>query len=325
MENNCFEKRLEYIPSEVWSKIIQIDQLKEQWIHGAQLNSNTLERLKCSVLIVSSGSSARIEGSRISDEDIKNLMKKNIQKLTSRDEKEAIGYLKLLENIFKDWKNIKFSEDSIKNFHKELLKHRYSEKSIPTYLTSKEMQKLILWTQKKLYENKYHPLLLIANFIVEFLNINKLTNDSYLSRILTNILLLQSGYLYVPYVSYEKLIEENKPNYYMALRKSQKTFNKKGENIVPWLNFFLTIFLKQSKMAIELLSKENIENTLSIKQLAVWQYIQIVKESSPIEISKNVDIARPTVNQTLNKLLKLRKIERIGSGRSTRYRIFYNL
>ncbi len=322
MESNRFEKRLEYVPSEVWSKIIQIDQLKEQWIHGAQLNSNTLERLKCSVLIVSSDSSARIEGSRISDEDIKNLLKKNIQKFTNRDEQEAIGYLKLLENIFNDWKNLKFSEDSIKNFHKELLKYRYSEKLIPICLISKEMQKLILWTQKNIYENKYHPLLLIANFIVEFLNIHKLTNNNYLSRILTNLLLLQSGYLYVPYISYEKLIEENKPNYYMALRKSQKTFNKKGENIVPWLNFFLTIFLKQSKMAIELLSKENIEKNLSIKQLAVWQYIQITKESSPIEISKNVDIARPTVSQALSKLLKLRKIERIGSGRSTRYRIF---
>lgn len=261
MENNYFEKRLEYLPPEVWSKITQIDQLNKQWICEAQLYPQAIEQLKRSVLITSSGSSARIEGLRLSDEDVEKLMEENnIQKFKDKDEQEIKGYLELLENIFNSWKNIKFSENSIENFHKELLKYR--EQTTPTCPPLKEIQELIEWTQKNLYENKYHPLLLIANFIIEFLNIHQFTdNDGYLSRILTNLLLLQSGYLYVPYVSYEKLIEDNRSNYYMALRKSQKTFNKKDENIIPWLNFFLTILLKQSQMAVELLSKENIENT----------------------------------------------------------------
>jgi Fic family protein len=351
MENSRFEKRLKYIPSEIWSKITQIDQLKGRWISGAQLNPQTLGRLKRSVLITSSGSSTRIEGSRLSDEDVEKLMKGiSIQKFADRDKQEVKGYFELLENIFNSWKNLKFSENSIKYFHKELLK--YGEKDIlhrgeykktenkvemideagksigvlfdttPAYLTPKEMQELVEWTQKEINENKYHPLLLIANFIVEFLNIHPFTDgNGRLSRIFTNFLLLQSGYLYMPYISHEKLIEDNKPDYYMALRKSQKTFKKNEEDIVPWLDFFLTILLKQSEMAIQLLSKENVENILSIKQLAVWQYMQTVKEASPIEILDKVEIARPTVNQALNKLLKLKKIERIGDGRATRYRI----
>jgi Fic family protein len=351
MENSRFEKRLKYIPSEIWSKITQIDQLKGQWISGAQLNPQTLGRLKRSVLVTSSGSSTRIEGSRLSDEDVEKLMRgNNIQKFADRDEQEVKGYFELLENIFNSWKNLKFSENSIKYFHKELLKygekdilHRGEYKKIenkvemideagksigvlfdttPAYLTPKEMQELVEWTQKEINENKYHPLLLIANFIVEFLNIHPFTDgNGRLSRIFTNFLLLQSGYLYMPYISHEKLIEDNKPDYYMALRKSQKTFKKNEEDIVPWLDFFLTILLKQSEMAIQLLSKENVENILSIKQLAVWQYMQTVKEASPIEILDKVEIARPTVNQALNKLLKLKKIERIGDGRATRYRI----
>jgi Fic family protein len=351
MENSRFEKRLKYIPSEIWSKITQIDQLKGQWISGAQLSPQTLGRLKRSVLITSSGSSTRIEGSRLSDEDVEKLMKGiNIQKFTDRDKQEVRGYFELLENIFNSWKNLKFSENSIKHFHKELLK--YGDKDIvhrgeykktenkvemideagksvgilfdttPAYLTPKEMQELVEWTQEKIQENKYHPLLLIANFIVEFLNIHPFTDgNGRLSRILTNLLLLQSGYLYMPYISHEKLIEDNKPDYYMALRKSQKTFKKEGEDIIFWLDFFLMIILKQSEMAIQLLSKESIENILSIKQLAVWQYMQTAKEASPIEIMNKVKIARPTINQALNKLLKLKKIERIGDGRATRYRI----
>ena len=56
------------------------------------------------------------------------------------------------------------------------------------------------------------------------------------------------------------------------------------------------------------------------KQLSVWQYLQEVDEAAPGEIAKNAKVARPTVNQALDKLLRLKKVERIGLGRSTRYR-----
>ena len=124
----------------------------------------------------------------------------------------------------------------------------------------------------------------------------------------------------MPYISHEKLVEDNKPEYYLALRQSQKTFKTEKETIVPWLDFFFTIFLKQSKMAVELLSKENIEKLLSKKQLSVWQYLQEVDEATPGEIAKKAGVARPTVSQALNRLLRLKKVERIGLGRSTRYR-----
>ena len=78
--------------------------------------------------------------------------------------------------------------------------------------------------------------------------------------------------------------------------------------------------LQQAQMAIDLLSKENIEKILSPKQLAVWEYLQTVAEASPREISAKTNVALPTVAQSLNKLLQLKKIERIGLGRSTRYK-----
>jgi Fic family protein len=124
----------------------------------------------------------------------------------------------------------------------------------------------------------------------------------------------------MPYVSHEKLVEDNKPDYYMALRKSQKTFKTENEDVIPWLDFFLSVVLTQSKMAVDLLSKENIEKLLSPKQLAVWNYLLTVDEATPGEISRETKVARPTVNQALDKLLRLKKIERIGLGRSTRYR-----
>jgi Fic family protein len=349
-KNKRFDQRIENIPTEIWSKITQIDELKGQWIAGARLSPQILSRLKRSVLITSTGASTRIEGSRLSDEDVEKLMRGiDIQKFTDRDKQEVRGYFELLENIFNSWKSLKFGENTIKHFHKELLKyvkkdetHRgdYKKKenkvhmidtvgnsigvlfdTTPAYLTPKEMQELVEWTQESMVEKKYHPLLIIGNFLVEFLQIHPFADgNGRLSRILTNLLLLKEGYLYMPYVSHEKLVEDNKPDYYIALRRSQKTIKTDNADIIAWLDFFLTIFLKQSKMAIELLSKENIEKLLSVKQLIVWEYLQKVDETTTGEIAKKAEVARPTVKQALDKLLRLKKIERIGLGRSARYK-----
>lgn len=347
---NKFDRRLKQIPAEIWSKITQIDELKGQWIAGARLDPQVLGRLKRSVLITSTGASTRIEGSILSDEDVEKLMRGiDIQKFTDRDKQEVKGYYELLENVFDSWKHLRFNESTIKHFHQELLKyvkkdeiHRGEYKktenkvemidaagksigvlfdTTPAYLTPKEMQELVEWTQKTIIGKKHHPLLTISNFLIEFLQIHPFQDgNGRLSRILTNLFLLKEGYLYMPYVSHEKLIEDNKPEYYLTLRQSQKTFKTDRETIIPWLDFFLTIFLKQSQAAVSLLSKENIEKLLSKKQLAVWQYLQKVDEAAPGEIAKKSKVARPTVSQALDKLLRLRKIERIGLGRSTRYR-----
>ena len=349
-KNNKLDQRLQQIPAEIWLKITKIDELKGQWIAGARLSPQVLGRLKRSVLITSTGASTRIEGARLSDEDVEKLMRGiDIQKFSDRDKQEVKGYYELLENVFNSWKSLRLNESTIKHFHKELLKyvkkdeaHRGEYKkrenqvqminaagesvgvlfdTTPAYLTPKEMQELIEWTQKTITEKKYHPLLIVGNFLVEFLQIHPFQDgNGRLSRVLTNLLLLKEGYLYMPYVSHEKFVEDNKPEYYLALRKSQKTFRTKHENIILWLDFFLTIFLKQSEIAVDLLSKENIEKLLTKKQLAVWQYLESVDEATPLEIADKTKVAYSTVRQALNKLMRLKKVERIGQGRSTRYR-----
>jgi len=75
-------------------------------------------------------------------------------------------------------------------------------------------------------------LLIIANFIIQFLKIHPFEDgNGRASRILTNLLLLQTEYGFVKYVSHEKIIEERKKEYYIALRTSQETFNTEKENI----------------------------------------------------------------------------------------------
>lgn len=350
IKNRKFEKRIAQLPPEIFLKIAQIDELKGQWTGGANLNPQLLGRLKRSVLITSTGASTRIEGARLTDEDVDDLMRGiAVQKFADRDKQEVQGYFELLQIIFDTWEHIKFSENTVKHLHQELLKyvekdqdHRGKYKNTdnkaemidelgkrigvifdttPAYLTPKQMLELVEWTKYALEAKLSHPLIIVGNFLVEYLNIHPFKDgNGRLSRILTNLLLLQAGYSYMPYVSHEKLIEDQKTQYYLALRKSQRTFKKGAGDITPWLEFFLDIILAQSKEAISLMSGENIEDILSNKQIAVWQYLQNADEATPKEIAKETKVAYATVRQTLSKLLDLKKIERVGMGRSSRYR-----
>src|SRR3989339_1740291 len=329
-----FSKRLSFSPEvthKVYGLISKIDELKGQWKMGANLSPQALGILKKSVIITSSGASTRIEGARLTDEQVEKLLKGlKIQKLITRDEQEVAGYAELLTNVFDSYKNLKLSESTVKHFHSELLK--YSEKDTrhrgeykfcsnrveakdengnlvgilfdptPPHLVGKEMSELLDTALDLLNKKEIHPLIIIGNFIFEFLSIHPFQDgNGRTSRVLTNLLLLKSGYEYMPYVSHEKFVEDNKPEYYLALRQSQKTFKTpkdsklptgqaENKTIIPWLDFFLTIFLKQSEMAIDLLSKENIERLLTQKQLAVWDYLQKVDSATPREISEKTQV-----------------------------------
>ncbi|MBI4257107.1 Fic family protein [Candidatus Uhrbacteria bacterium] len=344
------EKRIAHVSQHIWSLINQIDHLKGQWIGGAKLNPQALGRLKRSVLVTSTGASTRIEGSKLSDEDVEKFMRGlSLQKFTDRDKQEVQGYFELLENVFTSWKHIPFTEGVIKQLHRELLKyadkderHRGEYKKMensvemfdelgksvgvifetaPAYLTPKRMEELVERTANALNQGESHPLVVIGNFLVEFLAIHPFQDgNGRLSRILTNLLLLKVGYEYVPYVSHEKLIEDSKADYYVALRKSQTTLGTERESIVSWLEFFLRVSLEQARQAIDLLSHENIEKILSPKQLIVWRHLETIDEATAGDIAKATGVARPTVSQAIDVLLRLKKIERIGQGRTTRYR-----
>jgi Fic family protein len=348
------DNRIQNIPSSCWKTISEIDSYNGQWISGARLSPQVLGRLKRSVLITSTGSSTRIEGAVLSDEDIEKLMRGiSIQRFPDRDKQEVQGYFELLNNVFDSWRTLRLSEGLIKSFHKELLKYvekdklhrgdyKHNENKVlminqagesvgvlfdttPAYFTPMAMHELVEWARKSLQNDKLHPLPVIANFVVEFLKIHPFQDgNGRLSRILSNLLMLQSGYGYMPYISLEKIIEDNKADYYLALRQSQKTFDTEEESIVPWLTFFLETSKKQAELAIQLISGEDVTKLLSITQLAVYQYLKTNQIASPKELSEKLDIPRPTINQIVNRLMQYKLIERIGLGRGTRYRLVTN-
>jgi len=347
-----FNKRIESLSESIQVKINNIGLLKSKWISGAELDRQVLEGLKKSVLITSSGASTRIEGSSLSDEDVERLMRGlSLQTFKDCDKQEVRGYFELLDNIFSSYTTIPFSESTIKFFHKEILKytdkdeqHRGEYKktenkvamvsptgepveilfdTTDTWKTPKpkEIQELVEWTQRAFLEKEFHPLYIIGTFIVEFLHIHPFEDgNGRLSRVLTNLLLLQHGYKYIPYVSYEKIVEENKIDYYLTLRNSQKTFRSDKEDLSFWMNFFCDVLHTQAEQSLELVSETEVTKLLSPQQQKVWKYVLTREnEFTPRELEEVTKIPRPTISQILEKLLKNKWVERRGVGRGTRY------
>ena len=346
-------KRLLHIPAkdlaQILAKIASIDEFKGWWKGSTQLNPQALGRLKKLTVITSTGSSTRIEGSKLSNKDVEKLLKGlKLSKLTDRDSQEVAGYAELLQMVFDQYHGILFSEGVILQFHQLLL--RYSEKDKfqkgryksrpnqvvafdktggqtvlfnPTepHLTGFEMRELFEWMKLCFKEQTFHPLLIIANFIIEFLAIHPFHDgNGRLSRVLTNLLLAQAGYAYMPYASLEKLIEENKIEYYLALREGQKNIKSSKAKITKWVHFFLDCMLKQIEILKTFLENSPQEVLLSENQKKTLTLFDHSEEISNRLVSAQLKIPSITAKQILNRLVELRFIEKLGLGRSTRYK-----
>ncbi len=348
MENR-FAKRV-ILSQEILQKITQIDEFKGLWKGSLRLSPQTLGRLKRSVLVTSTGASTRIEGSKMSDDEVARLLR-GLKTLPpkGRDAEEVAGYADLLGRIFDHWKTLKITEGQILYFHKILLnfsqkdkihkgKYKTTDNKVvmikengeevvifeptPPYLTKKEMDDAIFWLNGEMEKKETHSLILMANFIFEFLAIHPFRDgNGRLSRALTALLLLKSGYTYIPYISLDEIIEERKADYYLALRKTQSKHKTKQENIAPWLNFLLDALLEQIKRAKEIMEKDQPEKLLSEKQLAIYQIFQ-TDTLSISEISKLLKNSIPmaTIKQALSRLVGLKLVERMGATRGARYK-----
>lgn len=344
-----FDHRIKNPEPHIVALLAEIDEVKGQFKAGLRMTPQAITNLKKSTLITSAGASTRIEGAKLPDEEVEKVMRGlAVSKFADRDTQEVQGYLETLQNVFDSFQTLPLRESMIQSLHNQLLKYSHKDdthrgdykkkentvgvlgpdgnvaqimfETTKAYLTPKQMQELVAWTSEALEKNRFHNLLIIANFIVEFLKIHPFEDgNGRLSRVLTNLLLLKGGYSFVQYVSHEQIVERRKDEYYIALRKSQETFGTDHDTIAPWLNFFLSVIKEQAVKALTYLEEEKIEDTLSPKQFEVWKHVSSVGEAAPGEIVKATGIALGTVRQALDRLVELGKVKRVGRGRGTRY------
>jgi len=330
--------------------IAEIDEFKGAWSALGRLAPERLQALRHVATIESIGSSTRIEGSKLSDREVESLLSKiEIGTFASRDEQEVAGYAEAMEMVFESYEHMSLTENVIKQLHRNLLahsdkdeRHRGAYKVHPNSVeafgqdgkslgvvfqtaapfdTPRLMAELIHWTHEQFESGELHPLLIIAIFVVVFLEIHPFQDgNGRLSRVLTTLLLLKAGYGYVSYSSLESVIEQNKDSYYLALRRTQGTIRTETPDWQPWTAFFLQSLQRQKSRLESKVERERIAIAqLPELSLQIMAFIKGHGRASVSELTRVTGGNRNTVKHHLKRLVDAGHLARHGAGRGTWY------
>jgi Fic family protein len=340
------------ITTEILSLIARIDEFKGAWRALGTLAPDRLSALRKVATIESIGSSTRIEGSKLTDREVEKLLSHlAIQSFETRDEQEVAGYAELMDLVFNSWRDIPFNENHIKQLHQNLLRHSAKDarhrgqyktnsnsvaafdengvqigivfETASSFDTPRLMVELLTWVKDERNKAALHPLLIIAIFVVVFLEIHPFQDgNGRLSRVLTTLLLIQAGYAYVPYSSLESVIELNKEAYYLALRQTQGSIRTDAPNWHPWLVFFLRSLAEQVRRLEKKVERERFV-LATLPELSL-QIVEFAREHGRVTIGdaiKLTGISRNTLKQHFRNLVERGHLNLQGSGRGVWYEI----
>ena len=341
---------------EIVKLIGELDEFKGRWAATQALAPDRLAALRQVATIESVGSSTRIEGVKLTNSEVEALLRGvKTYSFRSRDEQEVAGYAELMEMIFTSFQEIPITENHIKQLHSVLLKHSTKDdrhrgeykkfqnsveafgpdgkskgvifQTATPFDTPALMQELIEWTNTQITRKELHPLLVVSVFVVVFLHIHPFQDgNGRLSRALTTLLLLRLGYSFVPYSSFERVIEENKDSYYLALRRGQAELEEAKATLEPggmnaWLVFFLKSMQKQ-KIALEAKMKDELAAT-QMPRLSL-QIIELIRSRGPSSVAEVVAATganRNTIKVHFRDLVANGHLIAEGAGRGVTYRI----
>ena len=338
------------ITPEILGLIARIDEFKGAWQALGTLAPERLSALRRVATIESIGSSTRIEGSKLTDREVDRLLAKlAIQSFATRDEQEVAGYAELMDLVFSSWQEIRFDENHIKQLHQVLLRHSEKDarhrgqykthsnsvaafdedgtqigvvfETATPFDTPRLMAELTSWVNDEREKRHLHPLLIVAIFVVVFLEIHPFQDgNGRLSRVLTTLLLLQAGYAYVPYSSLESVIELNKEAYYLALRQTQGTIRTEAPDWQPWMVFFLRSLAEQVRRLQKKVERERI--VLAALPERSLRIVEFAREHGRVTMSDAIKLtgaSRNTLKQHFRELCARNHLEQHGRGRGAWY------
>jgi Fic family protein len=334
--------------------IAEIDEFKGRWEALKSFSPDRLNTLRKVATIESVGSSTRIEGAKLTDAEVEDLLSQalSIKSFKTRDEQEVAGYAEAMDLVLGAYEDLRITENHIRQLHQTVLRHsskderhRGSYKSLSNNVvafnvdgaqigvvfetatpfdTPREMEALVAWTRKAIEEEAHHPLLIVAVFIVTFLAIHPFQDgNGRLSRVLTTLMLLRAGYAYVPYASLERVIEDNNDLYYKALRRTQTTLKGDAPDWEPWIGFFLRSLKKQKDRLAARLDHERAsqasDDSLPDLSREVLKALRAQERLTIGEIAEITGANRNTIKVRLRELVAAGRVRQHGKARATWY------
>lgn len=339
---NYKEKWHKLLTPEIVKKLTRINEYKGEQRLFIEAHKDELIELVEIAKIQSTEASNRIEGIFTADDRIKSLVQAKTTP-RDRDEAEIAGYRDVLNTIHENYDYIPINANYILQLHRDLYKFLGSTdggrfktsdniiretdadgnecvrfRPVPAWETAPSIDELC----KSYHEAKSEadPLLLSLMFILDFLCIHPFNDgNGRMSRLLTLLLLYQSGFIVGKYISIEKIIEESKETYYEVLQDSSINWHENENDYKPFVNYMLGVVVnayKEFESRVELLTNPNLSKADRVREI-IRKHIGTITKAELLNM--NPDISDTTIQRALADLLKNGEIEKIGGGRYTKY------
>ena len=331
------------IDTQIINLIAKIREYKGKQTLYIHQKKEQLDRLVEIAKVQSTESSNKIEGIVTTEVRIKQLLE---EKTTprNRDEKEIMGYRDVLNIIHENFEYIPLTSNYILQLHKYLYQYASPDfggkfKNVQNYIvanfpdgtsrtlftplspieTPRAVQNLCEAFSRAMELGEIEPLLLIANFIKDFLCIHPFNDgNGRMSRLLTTLLLYRSGFVVCKYISLEKKIERTKEIYYDVLETSSENWNEGTNDNAPFVKYLLGIILAAYRDFEERLNliDEKIPASEMVERAVKNRLGKFTKSDIQEECPS---LAIKTIEKAIKELCDSGKIEKKGSGRATFY------
>jgi Fic family protein len=345
MTNKIYTFQLD-LDLNILNRVSEIDRFSGEW-SGIEKREGqkSLKQLKSIATVNSVGASTRIEGSKMTNTEVREFIFNNLQieKLVERDKQEVLGYFNTLDMISESYQDIEISENSLMNLHNILMKfsdkdqwHKGKYKQHPNSVeaidpdgtktiifdttppgveTENAMRSLIEWYNA---DNTTPSIIKTAVFIYDFLSIHPFQDgNGRLSRLIGTLLLLKHGYPWIQYISFEHEIENRKTEYYRVLMDCQQ--QRPGENVTAWISFFFDCLSNLQNNLKKKLAAQRSENQMSPREKMIYSFVTNHPGCKSSEVAEGLNIPLPTVKKILAEMVAGKFLGKYGSSTGTNY------
>jgi Fic family protein len=320
--------------------IRQLGEFKGRQQLYIQQSPQVLKALQHAAQIESTESSNRIEGVTAPHDRIADIVTRK-SKPRNRPEQEIAGYRDVLQDIHVKSATIPFTPALVLQMHESLYRfstgrggewkpvdneitelqpdgtRRLRFKPLPALETPHAMEELHALFLKARASGHIEPLLLIPAYILDFLCIHPfLDGNGRTARLITLLLLYQSGYDVGRFISLEQMVERTKRSYYDSLLASSQHWHQGRHDLVPWWEYFLGVMMlgcyREFEKRVGAITvrhgakREMIIDT--VRRLPTEFRVGDIKRSCP-------GISQATINRTLAQMRRDRQIRCLTAGR----------
>lgn len=332
--------------NEIVSYVAQIHEHKGRQELYLAAKPAALDRLIEIARIQSTEGSNSIEGIRTTGPRLRQLV---ADKATprNRDEEEILGYRNVLDLIHESHEYIPVRPSYILQLHRDLLRYTGysyggSYKSAPNEIGAvlpsgetvtlftplaphevpEAMERLCDAYNAAIAEGEVDPLILIPCFVLDFLCIHPFKDgNGRMSRLLTLLLLYRAGYLVGRYVSIEKAIADTKDAYYRALSAADAGWHAGENDTKPFIEYLLGVILscyRDFDSRVNVVEDAGTRSTSYdiVRRYALGKVGTFTKRDA---LEACPSLGSSSVESALKRLVDDGTLERIGTGRKTRY------